>query len=50
MVKLKGYDFVCGSLKLNTKWENISLGSFAPMDEDSSTFKDMKKNNDETNM
>jgi hypothetical protein len=50
MVKLKGYNFACGSLKLNTNCENISLGSFAPMDEDSNTSKDMKQNNDERNM
>jgi hypothetical protein len=50
LVKLKGYDFVCGSLKLITSSGSISLGSFAPMDEESSTFKDMKRNNDETNM
>jgi hypothetical protein len=50
LVKLKGYDFVCGSLKLTTSSDSISLDSFAPMDEESSTFKDMKHNNDETNM
>jgi hypothetical protein len=50
MVKLKGYDFMCSSLKMNSNCENISLGSFAPMDEDSNTFKEMKQNNEDTNM
>ena len=43
LVKLKSYDFVCGSLKQNAKSEQISLGLFAPMDEDSTAFKDMQK-------
>jgi hypothetical protein len=47
MVKLKGYDFICGSLKLkNMHCENISLGLFAPMDDESIAFKDRKQNND----
>jgi hypothetical protein len=50
LVKLKSYDLVCGSLKQNTKSEHISLGSFAPMDEESTAFKDMHKNNDDTNI
>jgi hypothetical protein len=45
-VKLKRYDFVCGSLKVNTNYENITLGPFVLMDEDNNTFKDMKQNND----
>jgi hypothetical protein len=50
MVKLKGYDFMCISLKINSNCENISLGSFAPMDKDSNTFKEMKQNNKDMNM
>jgi flagellar biosynthesis GTPase FlhF len=50
MVKLKGYDFVCSSLKLNTNCKNISLGSFTPMDKDNNSFKDMKQNNVKTNI
>ena len=50
MMKLKGYDFVCSSLKINTNCENISLDSFAPMDGDSNLFKGIKQNNNETNM
>ena len=50
LVKLKGYDFICGSLKMTSNCDSISLGSFAPMDEESNAFKEMKRNNDETNM
>jgi hypothetical protein len=50
MVKLKGYDFMCSSLKMNLNCENISLGSFAPMDKDSNTFKEMKQNNKDMDM
>jgi hypothetical protein len=50
IIKLKNYEFLCGPLENKTSCERISLGSFAPMEEEGNVYKDMKQNNEETNM